>query len=71
MATPENLIAKLPHPTLIIHGREDKVIPPQNAQRLFELIPNAELHMFGRCGHWSQIEHSDRFNMLVDNFCSA
>src|SRR6266404_916649 len=57
LASNERTIAALEQPTLIIHGREDQVIPPATSQRLFELLQNAELHMFGRCGHWTQIEH--------------
>ena len=68
LASDEAAIAKLTHPSLIIHGREDKVIPPDVSRRLFELLPNAELHMFGKCGHWTQIEHAERFNMLVADF---
>lgn len=70
MATPEAEIAKIKSPTLILHGREDKVIPLSNATRLFELIEHAQLHVFGECGHWTQIEHKDRFNQLVINFLS-
>ena len=66
----ENDIANLQNKTLIMHGREDKVIPESNALKLFSLIPNAELHMFGKSGHWTQIEHKDRFNALVQNFLS-
>lgn len=61
-------LERIPHPTLILHGREDRVIPPGNAHRLFALLPDAELHMFGRCGHWTQIEHADAFNRIVDDF---
>jgi 2-hydroxymuconate-semialdehyde hydrolase len=68
LAHNESDIAKLQNKTLILHGREDKVIPASNAQKLFELIPNSELHMFGKSGHWTQIEHKDRFNALALNF---
>ena len=68
LATDEALIAQIAHPTLIVHGREDKVIPAADAERLFRLIPNAELHMLGHSGHWTQIEHKDRFNLLVTDF---
>ncbi|MBC7799449.1 MAG: alpha/beta fold hydrolase [Gemmatimonadaceae bacterium] len=68
LAHDEESIAKLENETLIVHGREDKVIPVSNAQRLFDLIPKAEMHLFGRSGHWTQIEHKDRFNALVANF---
>lgn len=68
MVTPAEAIAALPHPTLVVHGREDQVIPLQNSYRLFELIPNAELHVFGHCGHWTQIEHAEAFNHLLLDF---
>jgi 2-hydroxymuconate-semialdehyde hydrolase len=61
-------IAAIQHQTLIIHGREDKVIPFDNALALFKLIASSELHGFGQCGHWTQIEHAARFNMLIGEF---
>ena len=61
-------IMALPHDTLIIHGRDDQVIPPDNALRLNHLISRSQLHLFGRCGHWVQIEHAARFNRLVGDF---
>jgi len=68
MATPEDKITAIPHETLIIHGRDDKVIPLDNAYRLLDLIERSELHVFGRCGHWSQIEWADDFNALLARF---
>jgi 2-hydroxymuconate-semialdehyde hydrolase len=63
-------LSNLSHPTLILHGREDQVIPPENAIRLFSLIKPSQLHMFGECGHWTQIEHAEEFNSLVASFLS-
>ena len=68
MTSAEADIRALPHETLIIHGREDKVIPLSNSLTLADWIPNAQLHVFGHCGHWTQIEHSARFNRLVGDF---
>jgi 2-hydroxymuconate-semialdehyde hydrolase len=65
LASPEAAIRVLPNETLIVHGREDHVIPLASSLRLFELIPRAQLHVFGQCGHWTQIEHAERFNDLV------
>jgi 2-hydroxymuconate-semialdehyde hydrolase len=61
-------IMALPHDTLIVHGRDDQVIPPDNALRLNHLISRSQAHIFGRCGHWVQIEHAARFNRLVGDF---
>lgn len=68
LVSPADKISQLPHDTLIIHGREDKVIPLSTSTQLFLLIPHAQLHVFGECGHWAQIEHSARFSRLLRNF---
>lgn len=68
MASPEAAIRALPHETLILHGREDQVIPLQTSLTLSQWIPNSQLHVFGHCGHWTQIEHAGRFSRLVEDF---
>tara|TARA_R110002072_G_scaffold1286_1_gene10422 strand:+ start:1714 stop:2574 length:861 start_codon:yes stop_codon:yes gene_type:complete len=68
LASREEDIQALSHETLILHGREDEVIPLDASYRLAELIDRAQLHVFGRCGHWTQIEHADRFARLVNDF---
>lgn len=68
LASPEAAIRALPHSTLVIHGRDDKVIPMSTSLTLAQWIPDAQLHLFGRCGHWTQIEHTERFVRLVSDF---
>lgn len=68
LASPEAAIRALPHETLIVHGREDRVIPLSNALTLARWIHRSQLHVFGRCGHWTQIEHAERFARLVGDF---
>lgn len=68
LASREEDIRKLPHETLIIHGREDQVLPVSNSITLSQWISRSQLHVFGRCGHWTQIEHAARFAKLVGNF---
>jgi len=68
MASDEEDIKKIDKEVLIIHGRDDKVIPFNNSIRLHNLITKSQLHGFGECGHWSQIEHKDRFNKLLLDF---
>jgi pimeloyl-ACP methyl ester carboxylesterase len=70
MCTPEDDIRRLPHRTLIVHGREDQVIPVQTSLRLMELIDNADLSVFSHCGHWSMIERTADFNRAVSEFFS-
>ncbi len=62
---PEAIVAGLQHRTLILHGREDKVVPPELGLRLAHAIPQAELHLFGQCGHWVQAERFDAFLALT------
>lgn len=68
MVTPDEQIAALPHRTLVVHGREDRIIPLENSLHLMRTIPDVRLHVFGRCGHWTQIEHADAFSRLVLDF---
>jgi 2-hydroxymuconate-semialdehyde hydrolase len=68
LASDEADIRVLPHETLVIHGRDDRVIPLDVSLRLAGLVDRAQLHVFGRCGHWTQIEHAARFNRLLGDF---
>jgi 2-hydroxy-6-oxonona-2,4-dienedioate hydrolase len=55
-------------PTLIMHGRDDRVVAFEGGLALLSEIPGAELHAFNRCGHWVQYEHAETFNELVLSF---
>lgn len=57
-------------PTLIIHGRDDRVVPIEGSLRLVTMIENSRLLLLNRCGHWAQVEHADEFNRLVTDFVS-
>ena len=70
MAKYEAQIPSIKQPTLIVHGREDQVIPVDNAYKLINLIDNAQLHIYGHCGHWTQIEKNVYFARLIENFLS-
>lgn len=48
-------------PTLILHGREDKMIPLHVAVRMHEHLKRSEMHVYGQCGHWVQLEREDQF----------
>lgn len=53
---------------LVIWGRDDRFVPLDVGLRLVAGLQNADLHVFGRCGHWAQWEHADKFNRLVLDF---
>jgi pimeloyl-ACP methyl ester carboxylesterase len=64
----EDRLSEIEAATLIFHGREDRVIPLLSSQKLLDVLPNAQMHVFGRCGHWTQTEHAAAFNRLVRDF---
>ena len=55
-------------PTLITWGRDDRMLPVESGLFGFRQMPNAELHIFSRCGHWAQVERKDDFERLVIEF---
>jgi 2-hydroxymuconate-semialdehyde hydrolase len=71
MAHSEAEIRAIPHKTLLVHGRDDKVIPLSTSLTMSQWIDDSQLHIFGRCGHWTQIEHAAAFGRLVVDFLGA
>lgn len=67
---PPQDLEKIPHPVLALHGREDSVVPMECGLRIATHCPNAELHVFGSCGHWVQIERREEFTRLAMDFFS-
>ena len=60
--------AQLQQETLLIWGRDDRMLPYEGALFPFRQLPNAELHVFSNCGHWAQIERKAEFERLVLEF---
>lgn len=61
-------LAEFRAPVLLVHGREDSVIPMSRSVELLNILPHADLTVFSRCGHWSQVERAADFNRLVPQF---
>lgn len=59
---------RINHEILLIHGQNDKVCSIESSYYLAEHIPNAQLHVFPQCGHWTQIEKKESFNYLIQQF---
>jgi 4,5:9,10-diseco-3-hydroxy-5,9,17-trioxoandrosta-1(10),2-diene-4-oate hydrolase len=62
---------RLRHRVLLIWGREDRVNPVDGALVALKLIRRAQLHVFGGCGHWAQLEKFDEFNRLSISFLNG
>jgi pimeloyl-ACP methyl ester carboxylesterase len=63
-------LASLQTPTLVLWGRDDKVNRPAGGPMLLNAMPNAELVMTSRTGHWLQWERAELFNRIVSEFLS-
>ncbi len=59
---------KLRQRVLLIWGREDRVNPLDGALVALKMIPRAQLHVFGGCGHWAQLEKFEEFNRITADF---
>ncbi|GII62087.1 2,6-dioxo-6-phenylhexa-3-enoate hydrolase [Sphaerisporangium krabiense] len=70
-AVPPSALRRMAHPFLLVHGREDRFVTPDSSVYLQRHLPNAELHIFPRCGHWVQIERADAYAVLLRNFLKA
>ncbi|QKG20547.1 alpha/beta fold hydrolase [Actinomadura verrucosospora] len=62
------LLPRIQVPTLLIHGRDDRVVPFETSLHLLAAVPDSRLVLLNRCGHWAMIEHADEFNRLVTDF---
>ena len=63
-------LPKIQCPTLMAWGRDDRVTPLDGALLPLRLIPNVELHVFAKCGHWAMIEQKAAFEKTVLAFFS-
>jgi 4,5:9,10-diseco-3-hydroxy-5,9,17-trioxoandrosta-1(10),2-diene-4-oate hydrolase len=62
---------RVKHEVLLIWGREDRVNPLDGGLIALKQLKRAQLHVFGGCGHWAQLEKFDEFNELTSRFLSG
>jgi pimeloyl-ACP methyl ester carboxylesterase len=65
------MLAQVDKPTLILHGADDQLIPPAEAQAMGASIPNARLHIRPEAGHLLNLEQPEAFNEAVRGFLSS
>ncbi len=66
---PEDAIAEVKTPTLLVNGSDDQVVPKELAWRFHELLEHSWLHVIPHCGHWAMIEQHEEFTRLVKLWC--
>ena len=61
-------LSDVTHPTLIVWGRNDRIVPVAGAHEYERLIPDSRKEIFDDTGHVPMIERPHRFNRLLDEF---
>ena len=61
-------LSKIKAQTLVMWGRDDRFEALEKAFIFQGLIPDCDVHVFDKCGHWVQFEQSDKFNRMVVDF---
>jgi pimeloyl-ACP methyl ester carboxylesterase len=64
----------LPHisqPVLVVHGADDTLIPPSEAEAMYNALPKARLALVPRAGHMVNLEQPASFNAEVRNFIGS
>jgi len=61
-------VRRLTQPTLLVWGRDDRLVALAGSRRLMREVPHARLAVLERCGHIPMLEHPERFNRLVAEF---
>ncbi|SDH54198.1 4,5:9,10-diseco-3-hydroxy-5,9,17-trioxoandrosta-1(10),2-diene-4-oate hydrolase [Pseudomonas benzenivorans] len=64
-------LAQCQVPTLVLWGTDDKVNRPSGGPTLQKLMPNCNLYLFCKTGHWVQWERAEEFNAVVGSYLLA
>jgi pimeloyl-ACP methyl ester carboxylesterase len=62
------LLPEVRQPTLLVVGREDRIVDPQQAMAAARRLPRGKMVVLPRCGHAPQIEAAPAVNRLVIEF---
>jgi 3-oxoadipate enol-lactonase len=67
----DGLQSPVRHPTVIVHGTADRIVPYGNAAHLAKAAPHASLVTLEGAGHLCWIERADEVNDVILAFVSA
>jgi pimeloyl-ACP methyl ester carboxylesterase len=62
------LLRGIATPTLVVWGREDRIIPLDVCQRYARTIPGATARVLDGCGHLPEMEQPEAFVRVVLDF---
>ncbi|MCP5098413.1 MAG: alpha/beta fold hydrolase [Chloroflexi bacterium] len=63
-----DLLSEISVPTLIIHGKDDQLIPISEAEVMHKAIKNSKLVVLENAGHLPNLENVDEFNDVMIDF---
>jgi proline iminopeptidase len=66
----EDRLGVVTQPVLVLAGRHDRTCPVAASERMVELLPNAELHVFEDSAHMTFVEEPEVFLETVGRFLS-
>ncbi|XP_044307641.1 monoacylglycerol lipase ABHD6-like [Varanus komodoensis] len=64
-------MSKIRAPTQIIWGKHDKVIDPSGAEILADTIPNSQVHVLEKCGHFIAVDRPKKSTKLLLEFYNS
>ncbi len=65
----DSSLRRIKQPVLLVHGRDDAVVPVDTSHHLLKhLGGEVQMHIYGRCSHWTQVEYRDSFHTLITRF---
>ena len=64
----QHTLNRVNKPVQIIWGANDALIPLECAQMFHSSIPNSQLNIIDDCGHLPQMEQTDKFIKIVNDF---
>lgn len=65
VAASQAVLASASVPVLMLHGRQDRVIPAAHSERAHQWAPASRLQLLDDCGHTPQLERPDVFNAAL------
>ena len=58
-------------PTLIMHGKQDAIVPFAASRAMANTLPKAQLQAFEACGHAPFLTQAEAFNTILNNWCQS
>jgi proline iminopeptidase len=66
----EDRLIDVTQPVLVLAGRHDRVCPADASERMAQLLPRAELHVFEESAHMTFVEEPQAYVEVVGSFLS-